>query len=310
VSVAELEAPVVGESSESWVQEIPIKDIEGVFDGEPASDNLVKSIERDGVINLPTVRPFINKAGYEVVEGRRRLQSLLRLGRETAEVVVNPNVDDAADASIISNYIRSENPIQAARVVWKRLDEGESDKDFANRVGINVAQVRALRDMRKLLPELIEAVESGAMKSWAARMAARHPEHVQKQLVERLHENGKVTADDVKEVRSVQRVGAVAEVGDLFDNLPELEGEYNGTGDDMTDDEPVVSGLGSLPKVEPKPKTKISRQDRLTNVKNYAQKIKDELLAIKSNTRSDNEAQMLFLAEEILNRYKQEQEGE
>jgi ParB-like chromosome segregation protein Spo0J len=236
---------------------------------------------------------------YEVVDGRRRLRALLLNGQNVAEVVVNNTIEDTSGASLVSNYIRSENVIQAAREVWNRMDDGETEKEIAEEEGINIAQIRALRDMRKLLPELIAAVENGQMKSWAARMAARHPEDVQRQLVERLQANGKVTADDVKEVRSVKRKGAVSEVGDLFEDLPELDDEYNSTGDDLTDDDTdVVAWKDQDP--EEKPRVKVSRQDRLTNVKSYVTQARKEILAIKSNVRSGEENKILGLLDEIL----------
>jgi ParB/RepB/Spo0J family partition protein len=315
VVAAEIENPVVV-AELSRIEDLPIEKIHGIFVGDPPSDALVKSVGKRGVINLPTVREVDWADGeYEVVDGRRRLRALLLNGKTVAEVVVNNSVEDVSGASLVSNYLRSENVIQAAREVWARMDAGETDKDIAEEEDINIAQIRGLRDMRKLLPELIAAVEAGQMKSWAARMAARHPAEVQQQLVERLKANGKVTADDVKEVRSVKRAEAVSEVEDLFENLPELDdvdemarkfayGEYDGTGDDVTDDDEEDDAARDnylvAATADAAPKVKVARKERLENVQALVGQAKKEILAIKSNVRSGEEVKVLGLLEDIL----------
>lgn len=283
---------------EARIEELPIEQIRGILVGDPPSDALVKSVAKKGVINLPTVR-YIAPGVYEVIDGRRRLRALLLNGKAVAEVVVNNNVEDVGGASLVSNYIRSENVIQAAKEVWARMDNGETDKEIAEEEDINIAQIRALRDMRKLLPELIEAVESGQMKSWAARMAARHPAEVQQQLVERLRANGKVTADDVKDVRSVKRVAAVTEVEDLFEDLPELDDEPEADDDGPLSEE-TRQDLSRIASTSYEPKVKVSRQDRLVNAKELVSQARKELLAIKSNTRSKPETEILSELTEII----------
>lgn len=284
------------ENSVSYVQEVRIKNIEGIYDGIPPSDVLVKSIKAKGVINLPTVRPFINRAGYEVVDGRRRLWALAIIGEKYAEVVVNPRVDSAGSASLVSNYLRSDNFLQAAREIWERMDNSETEKEIADEEGVSLATIRALRDMRNLIPELIGFIEHGEMGHWAARMAARQSSLIQAELAKEGHEKGRVTSDMVKAKQAIRRSEALTEVVDLFDDLPENE---------YPDPEPL--GIVDDRTMEQKnrdagQKVKISRQDRLSNIKHLVYQAKQEALAIKSNSRSDDENAILTFLNEILDR--------
>jgi ParB/RepB/Spo0J family partition protein len=310
VVVAEMELPSVV-LNEAHVIELPIDQIHGVFVGDPPSDTLIKSVGLKGVINLPTVRE-IHDGTYEVVDGRRRLRALVANDQEYAQVVVNNNVEDSDSASLVSNYLRSDNVLQAAYVVWRRLDSGETEKEIADEEGINVAKIRALRDMRKLRPELIQAVERGTFSPRPAQYAARLDDESQAKLVEILEENGKLTINDVSDVRKVNRNQAKVEVADLFENLPELDDEpqYSGTGDDATDDDPeyvsdedYAEAVAALDKT----KVKISRQDRLANARRLVSESRKELLAIKSNVRNAAEIAALGYLEQALDMLAEEE---
>jgi uncharacterized protein with PIN domain len=226
--------------------------------------------------------------------------------------VVNNNVEDSDSASLVSNYLRSDNVLQAAYVVWRRLDSGETEKEIADEEGINVAKIRALRDMRKLRPELIQAVERGTFSPRPAQYAARLDDESQAKLVEILEENGKLTINDVSDVRKVNRNQAKVEVADLFENLPELDDEpqYSGTGDDATDDDPeyvsdedYAEAVAALDKT----KVKISRQDRLANARRLVSESRKELLAIKSNVRNAAEIAALGYLEQALDMLAEEE---
>lgn len=202
--------------------------------GDPVAKDFVQSVELFGFIQPLVVRP-LDDQGYELIDGRRRLQAARQLElRDVPVVLETRNSSEASDVmmSLAANYQRSENYVGDARSVWLMLDSGISEKMIGKAAGMTLAQVRRLRDLRKLHPELLQAAEDGLMSVWSAGMAARLGER-QEQLVDVLHEKGKVTSDDVIAARQVNRDAAVASLPtDLFD-APSLDEAPEFSEDDL-----------------------------------------------------------------------------
>ena len=211
------------EQSELPSAQIPLSQIMGWKNaGDPPSKDFVENVRVHGLYQPIVVKPTnLKKTPYMVVEGRRRLRALAEIGRKTAPVVIEQRESVNANiAALATNYNRSENVIGDARIVWGLLDSGVSEKQIAAGSGLKVTQVRALRDMRKLDPKLIQAVEDGKMRPWSARMAARLPQVAQDRLIDKLETEGQVTSDDVVDARRFKVAQATELVGGPIDSMP------------------------------------------------------------------------------------------
>ncbi len=288
-----------------FYQRIHISSIEGWSEGDPPSPEFVKSVGKK-LYNPVLVRPLANGM-YEIVDGRRRVRALNINGVDEVEAFVDPSIqpEDVASVSLIANYLRRENVLQAARTVWGKMDAGETEKEIADKHTIDIGVIRSLRDMRNLREELVEAIELGKMKPWSARMAARHPKDtVQQELVDIYHERGYVTSMDVTNARKVKNTQATGELSDLLQNVPSMDTSVDTS--DMDQEEAFGAMFGETMEqaakeiIEKPAPTKISRQDRLKNVRQLAVQARKEILAIESNSRSDDEVDILTFLDEIL----------
>jgi hypothetical protein len=97
-------------------------------------------------------------------------------------------------------------------------DTGANDRKavaaIAKATGMTVAQVKKARDVGRLVPELVLAVEEGAMSSWSALNASRMPVEVQRRLVDVLNDKGKVTPQDVVNERRHRQFDAIEKIAD------------------------------------------------------------------------------------------------
>jgi ParB/RepB/Spo0J family partition protein len=204
-------------------QMISVKEIEGAEEGDPPSKAFLESVETHGFYQPILVRPTgRKKQPYALIAGRRRLKAARQLGIDQIPAMIEERESVNSDiAALAENFQRSENVIGDAKIVWRLLDDGIDEKKIASSSGLKLVQVRALRDMRKLRPELIEAIENGQMRPWSARMAARLPDAAQQRLIDILEENGQVTSDDVVNVRKVRQGQATAELGGIIDEFPD-----------------------------------------------------------------------------------------
>jgi ParB/RepB/Spo0J family partition protein len=212
--------------------------------GDPPSNDFIYSVATHGFYQPILVRSTGQKRQpYEVVAGRRRLAAAKLLGIPVPAMVEGRKSVNADIAALAENFQRGENVIGDAKIVWRLLDGGYTEKQIAEASGLKIIQVRALRDMRKLRPELIEAVEDGKMRPWSARMAARQDPHtVQQRLVDILEENGQITADDVVNVRRDNQGKAAAEVGGLIHEMPADFDDEDDDEDGYRPDDDLVGG--------------------------------------------------------------------
>jgi ParB-like chromosome segregation protein Spo0J len=202
---------------------IPLGDIDPGKGGDPPTPGFVKSVRkrmRQPILVEDTGR---KKGRYRIVDGRRRFYAVKEFAKDDGITEIAAVLDEGASdlTPITMNALRSDNVIDSARRVWAKLDKGLSDKDIALEAADGIAEiakqllptVRGLRDMRKLLPELIEAVEKRKMSPWSARMAARQPDNV--------------TPDDVVAARRHKQIEAAAadEIVDAIESAPDDTGE-------------------------------------------------------------------------------------
>lgn len=106
-------------------------------------DDLARSIQENGLLNPPTVRPT-GKNHYEVVAGQRRVLACQRLGWTEIDVLVSDLSDDKAlGASLVENLQRADmDPMDKARGLDQLCRRLGSDRDAARATGLSISTVR------------------------------------------------------------------------------------------------------------------------------------------------------------------------
>lgn len=228
------------------VQNIPLELLDGIDGGDPVGKDFVENVRLHGILTPIRVRP-VEDGRYNIIYGKRRSQAARALEFVSIPAVVEKDAtsNDFTQA-LAENNARSHNIIEEHRMVMQLIedertkgDTGANDRRAVAKIskatGMTVAQVKKARDVGRLVPELMSAVEDGAMSSWSALNAARMPTEVQDRLVAVLNERGRVTADDVLNERRARQVGAVVDAQgaasesgqDLYGD-PEDDGESDG----------------------------------------------------------------------------------
>lgn len=299
--------------------------------GDPVTKDFVSSV-RTG-LQYP-IRVKETDEGYFLLDGWRRLQAYKEIGGKTIPALVESRETTPLQDIVLgltANYSRSENFMGSARRIWEALDQGATEKGLVNpSIGLKLAKVRQLRDMRKLRPELIEAAENGLMSSWSAGMAARLDDEQQEFLVEQLEENGKVIKDDIEEARRVGRQQAAASLPESMFDVPDLDGDDEDEDvaaevDQMNDlsDAMVAQFASESENLAPQSdetyekvlesvsdeKGKVSRKGRYALVSSRLNAAKGEMVKIKA-PRKPEEAAILDGINDLLDQLAELSEGE
>lgn len=190
---------------------LPLTSIEGIDEGVPATEDMVKSVGQYGIIQPPTVRQ-IGEDRYRVVVGRRRLQAARANGMERVESILETRDETTINDNmliLVENLDRAENVIVQHRAVMAELENGHTIEQIAAATNRSKREIAALRDLGRLHPALMQAAEDGQMTAWSAEHASRQPMGIQETLVAKLHENDRVTADDVKDAKKLRQKGSL-----------------------------------------------------------------------------------------------------
>jgi len=225
------------------VQNIPLDQLDGIDGGDPVDASFVENVRLHGVL-VPIMVRATDDGRYNIVYGKRRSQAARAVGKATIPAVVEKR-NDSNDyvLALAENYSRSNNLIEEHRMVMALLDHfaqqgitGANDRKavqaIAKATGMAVSQIKKARDVGRLVPELMNAVEDGTMSSWSALRVSRLPVEAQRRLVDTLESEGRITVDDVniatrhKQHEAVGKIVEQAAEGgqDLFD-VPAVEGE-------------------------------------------------------------------------------------
>ncbi len=295
------QSPLLGLVSEDkkglgTILPILLSEIEDFPAGDPPSRSFVESVRLLGV-TLPIVVREVGIASnrFEIVEGRRRVAAARLAGMTTIPALIEHR-DDADDdvTALALNRQRSANLIDQHRHVMNLLAKGHAVKTITSATGMTEHEVTRARDVGKLRPELIEAVESGAMAAHATRHAAMMSASDQGKLVEILNAEGRVTARDVTAVRRARQYAAVASVakslgGEMPDlPMPEeaLEAKY---------------AEESAAKVEATAPKRMSADQKMAEVYTRLKGVEELMTSIKK--RTDDQEDILNFAREALDRF-------
>lgn len=159
---------------------------------EESIASLAESIERDGLLSPPMVRPC--PGGYELIAGERRLRALKRLGAVTVDaLVVEASDSEAAVLSLVENLQREELHYLDEAEACLRLvrQHGLTQREIAVRLGRSQSAVANL--MRLLaLPETVrDALRDAPLGERHARALLSLPgEAAQLEMTERAISDG------------------------------------------------------------------------------------------------------------------------
>jgi hypothetical protein len=282
-------------SGKVTLQNVPLDALDGIDGGDPVDKAFTENVKLHGVLQPIRVRVVEDDDGkptgrYNIIFGKRRSQAARANGHDTIPAIVEKS-DDANDyvQGLAENYSRSNNAIEEHRMVMALLEwyaeqgiTGANDRKavaaIAKATGMTTTQIKHARDLGRLVPELMTAVEEGAMASWSAVHASRMPVEVQRTLVDTLNQKGHVTVEDVNVARRYrQHEGVVAAVD-----------EATATGQNMFDvpdnaDDAAAEGV-DVP--SPVPTTRVAKVAEIVRLCRAALAIA-ETLSSKSQDEKD-----------------------
>lgn len=131
---------------------------------------LQDSIRQHGVLQPIVVRP--GSGGYELIAGERRWRAAKALGLDTIPAVVRDRVSDQSmlELALVENLQRADlDPIEKARGFHRLLDQGLTQEQVADRVGMNRATVANFLRLLELSETVQKVVTDGLLTMGHAR---------------------------------------------------------------------------------------------------------------------------------------------
>lgn len=131
---------------------------------------LQESIRLHGVLQPIVVRPAAG--GYEIIAGERRYRAAQALGLASIPAVVREAVSDRAmlELALVENLQRADlDPIEKARGFRQLLDQGLTQEQVAEQVGLNRATVANFLRLLELSEGVQKVVTEGLLSMGHAR---------------------------------------------------------------------------------------------------------------------------------------------
>lgn len=144
------------------------------FDDDETRE-LAASIEEEGLIQPPTVKPSEAEGYFDLVAGERRIRAARILGWEFIECLILSGESDPEIASLVENCCRKDlNPIDEARYLKKLRGRGKTIASIGRLTGR--AELTILNRLKLLeLPEEIqEMVRTGSLPQVGALSLAQY----------------------------------------------------------------------------------------------------------------------------------------
>lgn len=202
---------------------------------------LMDSVERFGIMEPMVVRPR-DGGGYEIIAGHRRNYCAGVVGLETRPVIVREYTDEEADILVVDFNINREDlmPSEKAKAYKLWLDahkrqagrpakenEDQVGPDFARKkskeiladqVGESASQVQRYVNLTKLIPILLEQVDSGKLKLVPAADYISHLTEKEQTYLALVMERDEVSPS----VGQAKRMKELSAGGKLEDNIIDL----------------------------------------------------------------------------------------
>ena len=198
-----------------------------VYDEE--MDELVESIEKNGILVPVLVRPDVNNS-YEMIAGHRRMHAAIKIGLKTIPAIVRDLDDDEAIIVMVDSNIQRKKLLPSEKAfaykmkleamkhrVGRKCKENVSqigthyraDSEMANELGESRNTIRRFIRLTELIPELLEYVDKKRLPFTSGVDISYLDKEIQKWLFEYIKENGPVKSVQVAALRRAIENGAI-----------------------------------------------------------------------------------------------------
>ena len=192
-------------------------------------DELVESIEKNGILVPVLVRPDVNNS-YEMISGHRRMHAAIKIGLKTIPAIVRDLDDDEAIIVMVDSNIQRKKLLPSEKAfaykmkleamkhrVGRKCKENVSqigthyraDSEMANELGESRNTIRRFIRLTELIPELLEYVDKKRLPFTSGVDISYLDKEIQKWLFEYIKENGPVKSVQVAALRRAIENGAI-----------------------------------------------------------------------------------------------------
>ena len=192
-------------------------------------DELVESIEKNGILVPVLVRPDVNNS-YEMIAGHRRMHAAIKIGLKTIPAIVRDLDDDEAIIVMVDSNIQRKKLLPSEKAfaykmkleamkhrVGRKCKENVSqigthyraDSEMANELGESRNTIRRFIRLTELIPELLEYVDKKRLPFTSGVDISYLDKEIQKWLFEYIKENGPVKSVQVAALRRAIENGAI-----------------------------------------------------------------------------------------------------
>ena len=248
------------------MMDVPISEI--LVDEVKTKEGRRKSHSKLGTVTdvILNKMPMIEEGkNYRVIDGRKNINDLIWVGKETVRAKVYKNLPANIDRYIllVSNFQRSASPIVEAEAIEELIKLGNTITEISEITGISTSRLQTRRSLLKKLPkEIAELLRRAEIPESTAKKIVSLPKDVQQKLTK----EEKITGDIVEKYHREYLDKQVS--FDEMDLPKEVKGtavirnysvKYGDTEKDMTRKE-LFSFMGdSLPKLSGKEEIIIRR---------------------------------------------------
>lgn len=188
---------------------------------------LIETISRQTAIELAAQSevPNFHTVCYLVAAGKRRVKAARAAGLPSVPAIVfSPEWTPTEVLTLIENAQRRENPIGELDALNRLMTRFEAEgnagierlRDAAKELGLSRDRVEMLWRIRTLRPELYQALSEGNLAFGVAAEASKLTDQQQGRLVALLQYHGRLTGEDVTQVRQVGAIEATAALPDFL----------------------------------------------------------------------------------------------
>ena len=184
-------------------------------------DELVESIEKNGILVPVLVRPDVNNS-YEMIAGHRRMHAAIRIGLKTIPAIVRDLDDDEAIIVMVDSNIQRKKLLPSEKAfaykmkleamkhrVGRKCKENVSqigthyraDSEMANELGESRNTIRRFIRLTELIPELLEYVDKKRLPFTSGVDISYLDKEIQKWIFEYIKENGPVKSVQIAALR-------------------------------------------------------------------------------------------------------------
>ena len=184
-------------------------------------DELVESIEKNGILVPVLVRPDVNNS-YEMIAGHRRMHAAIRIGLKTIPAIVRDLDDDEAIIVMVDSNIQRKKLLPSEKAfaykmkleamkhrVGRKSKENVSqlgthyraDSEMANELGESRNTIRRFIRLTELIPELLEYVDKKRLPFTSGVDISYLDKEIQKWIFEYIKENGPVKSVQIAALR-------------------------------------------------------------------------------------------------------------